>query len=328
MHYSQQPIPISRIWLVPPGQAPSEVFESWRHVHEKYALFASPFLSPDYTRLVARCRPDIEMAVLEAQGEAVGFFAFERCGPRAARPVGSIFCDYQALIAPPTIWWSAEELMCACNLDELSFDHWLGVQSQMLPFARLFDVSWAIDLREGFAAYEKSLATVGRRALADAHSKEKRLLEAVGPIRFEPDLPDLGLLDLLLKWKSRQWARSGWPGRFEDEWERNLMRELLFCRGETFGGIFSALFAGDVPVALHMGLRSHTVWHYWTTAYDTDYQRYSPGIILLAHMARTAEGLGLKAIDLGKETFEYKMRFSTHHIPLIEGQAKRITPEV
>jgi CelD/BcsL family acetyltransferase involved in cellulose biosynthesis len=312
---------------VKPELAPVDIIESWRRLHDQYDLFASPFLGPEYARLIARCRADTELAVLESKGAAIGFFPYERCGPKAGRPIGSIFCDYQAVVAPPLAYWSANELLQACDLDELSFDHWLGVQSQMLPFARLMDVSWAINLTGGYSEYERRMSTAGRGQLVEARKKERKLQDTVGPIRFEADLPDADLLDLLLKWKSRQWSLSGWSGRFEQDWERRLMLELLHARGEGFGGLLSVLFAGDIPVALHLGLRSRTVWHYWTTAYDPGYRRYSPGIIMLVHMARAAERLGLKQIDLGKGTFEYKMRFATHHIPIVEGRATRSSAE-
>ncbi|MFH1345248.1 MAG: GNAT family N-acetyltransferase [Pseudomonadota bacterium] len=318
---------MDRIWTVKPELAPANIIDAWRRIHEQYSVFASPFLGPEYARLVARCRADTELAVLESKGNAIGFFAYERCGPKAGRPIGSIFCDYQAVVAPPLAYWSTNELLQACDLDELSFDHWLGVQPQMLPFTRLMDVSWAIDLTEGFSKYDHRMSAAGRGQLMEARRKERKLQDAVGLVRFEADLPDRDLLDLLLKWKGRQWALSGWSGRFEQEWERRLMRELLLSRGEGFGGLLSVLFAGDVPVALHLGLRSRTVWHYWTTAYDPDYRRYSPGIIMLVHMAQAAERLGLQQIDMGKEAFEYKMRFATHHVPVIEGRATRCRAE-
>jgi CelD/BcsL family acetyltransferase involved in cellulose biosynthesis len=318
---------VDRIWTVKPDLAPPLIIDAWRRVHERYDVFASPFLGPEYARLVARCRPDAELAVLESDGVAIGFFAYERCGPRAGRPIGSVFCDYQAVVVPPSTCWSANQLLKACDLDELHFDHWLGVQSQMLPFTRLMDVSWAIDLTGGFSQYDHRMSAAGRGQLTEARKKEQKLQGAVGSVRFEADLPDEDLLDLLLRWKSRQWSLSGWSGRFEQEWERRLMRELLLARGDGFGGILSVLFAGDMPVALHLGLRSRTIWHYWTTAYDAEYQRYSPGIIMLVHMAQAAERLGLKQIDLGKETFEYKMRLATHHVPLVEGRATRCQAE-
>jgi CelD/BcsL family acetyltransferase involved in cellulose biosynthesis len=314
-------IVIDRIYTIEPSRAPPTILEAWASAHEKYELFGSPFLGPEYARLVARCRTDTELAILEAEGRALGFFAYERCSPRAGRPIGSIFCDYQAVVVSPLARWSAEQLLKACELDELSFDHWLGVQSQMLPFTHLMDVSWVIDLRCGYKAYDKKMSDSGRGQLVEARRKEKKLAAAAGPIRFEPDLPDRALLDLLLRWKRDQWALSGWSGRFEQEWERCLMTSLLETRGETFGGLLSALFVRDIPVALHLGPHSRTIWHYWTTAYDPKYQRYSPGIILLHHMAQTAEHLRLNKIDLGKETFEYKMRLATHHVPLIEGCA-------
>ncbi|MEA2823044.1 MAG: hypothetical protein QOJ86_5048 [Bradyrhizobium sp.] len=300
-----------------------EVLKAWRLIHEQYKIFASPFLGPDYTRLVARCRADTELAVLEAGGEPVGFFAYERSGPKTGRPIGSIFCDYQAMVVRPDIQWSLGEVLQACGLDELHFDHWLGVQFQMLPFASLMDVSWAIDLRDGYSAYESKMFKAGRGQLIEARKKEKTLQNAVGNVHFEPDLPDTSLLALLLEWKSRQWSLSGWCGRYEAEWEKKLMRELLMSRDKDFGGLLSALFVDNVPIALHLGPRSRTVWHYWTTAYNPDYRRFSPGIILLVHMAGAAERFGLTQIDLGKETFEYKMRLATHHVPLIEGVATR-----
>ena len=70
-------------------------------------------------------------------------------------------------------------------------------------------------------------------------------------------------------------------------------------------------------------MRSAKVLHYWFPAYDRDYARYSPGVILLAELARAAPGLGIDTIDLGKGDADYKRRFATGGVQLLEGRIER-----
>ena len=99
------------------------------------------------------------------------------------------------------------------------------------------------------------------------------------------------------------------------------MHTLLETDSAGFGGMLSVLRAGNRPIAMHIGMRSRSVWHYWTTAYDHEFARYSPGNVMLIEMARAAPGLGFAELDLGKEDFEYKRRLHTHVIPVLEGVA-------
>ena len=78
---------------------------------------------------------------------------------------------------------------------------------------------------------------------------------------------------------------------------------------------------------MHLGMRSARTWHYWTTAYDPEFKRYSPGMIMLAEMLQHAPAAGLTEVDLGKEDFEYKRRLHTHVIPLAEGIVSRAKGE-
>jgi CelD/BcsL family acetyltransferase involved in cellulose biosynthesis len=86
-----------------------------------------------------------------------------------------------------------------------------------------------------------------------------------------------------------------------------------------FGGMLTVLRIGGQVAALHLGLRSRTIWHYWTTAYEVAFARYSPGLVMLIQMMKSAEALGLKAIDLGKEDMLYKRRLMSYAVPLAEG---------
>ena len=66
------------------------------------------------------------------------------------------------------------------------------------------------------------------------------------------------------------------------------------------------LYAGDRPVAAHLGLRSDRVLAYWFPAYDPDLGRYSTGVALCLRMAEAAAADGIGHIDLGKGAARYK----------------------
>ena len=83
--------------------------------------------------------------------------------------------------------------------------------------------------------------------------------------------------------------------------------------------MLSVLFAGERPVAAHLGMRSRTAWHYRLPTYDRDFAKYSPGLILLLEMAAQAPALGIRMIDLGKGSALYKQRLMSGAVPLIEG---------
>ena len=271
---------------------------------------------------MGRCLPGVRVGLLLQGERLVGLFPHEMESTNTARPVGSVFCDYQALIAPPGLPWDPESLLQGLGLAAWRFDHLLAMQAPWKPYVQRRDISWSIDLSQGYQSLEALLRERGSDLLAECRRKHRQLEKAAGPLRFVPHTQDHALLDTLLAWKSAQWAESGWPGRYTTAWEQALMHGLLETQTPDFGGILTALYAADRPVAIHMGLRSRRVWHYWTTAYDPAFKRFSPGILMLMEMLRHAPTCGLWEVDLGKEDFEYKRRLHTHAVPVWEGVAR------
>jgi len=254
-----------------------------------------------------------------SEGRPVGFFPFQLVSPRHARPVGTIFSDCQAVIVEPGIEWNARELLSACELDRWDFDHLLADQEPFATFHQVHDYSPVVDLSEGFEVYVGNMRNNRRGQVSQAERQRRRLERDLGGVTFSAHEPDLELLDRLLHIKREQWSRSGWPNRFEAPWERSLMTGLVQTNEPDFGGMLTVLRVGDRPAALHLGLRSRIIWHYWTTAYEVAFARYSPGIVMLVEMIKAAVPLGIKAIDLGKEDLLYKRRLMNRKIRLAEG---------
>src|SRR5262249_44877180 len=127
----------------------------------------------------------------------------------------------------------------------------------------------------------------------------------------------------LFRLKSDQYLRTGRRDVVGDPWARAVLTEIFRAREAGFAGVLSVLRAGTRAVALHLGMRSATILHYWFPAYDREYAHCSPGLILLAELARAAAASGLASIDLGKGDATYKRRFATGSIALLEGRIER-----
>jgi CelD/BcsL family acetyltransferase involved in cellulose biosynthesis len=293
----------------------------WQRVQDEVPAFASPFLGPGWAKLVSACGRNVQVAVLFRGRTAVGFFPFELVEAGHGKPVGTVFSDYQAAVVEPGVEVDVERLLDAAGLRRWDFDHLLKAQAPFTQYHRQDGFSPVLDLSCGFEHYRRHLAAQGRRQLQQAARRRRQMERALGPVTFTAHERDLGILSRLLELKAAQWTRSGWSGRFKAPWERALTIGLVHTDTPAFGGLLSVLRAAGKPVAIHLGPRSRTVWHYWITAYDPEAAHFSPGIVMLEQMARSAQALGLSMIDLGKGEEGYKQRFMTGAVPLAEGTA-------
>jgi CelD/BcsL family acetyltransferase involved in cellulose biosynthesis len=145
----------------------------------------------------------------------------------------------------------------------------------------------------------------------------------VGPLRFEPEARDHGLLDRLVEWKRLQYQRTGVPDVLADPDTVTLLHDLLDSDGSGVSAPLSVLYAGDHPVALHLGLRSDDELAWWLPTYDPTYATYSPGVTFTLHLAEWAAGVGVRRIDLGKGTEAYKDRLRNGARVIADGQLVR-----
>jgi CelD/BcsL family acetyltransferase involved in cellulose biosynthesis len=118
------------------------------------------------------------------------------------------------------------------------------------------------------------------------------------------------VLEQLRGWKADQYRRRQTYDRLAIPWLAGLLAALVGCQSATFAGALSALYAGGVLVAAHLGMRSRTTWHYWFPAYDPNFRKYQPGLVLLVELARHAAALHLTRLDLSSGNEAYKQRLA------------------
>ncbi|MEU0372657.1 GNAT family N-acetyltransferase [Streptomyces sp. NPDC006283] len=296
--------------------------EAWRELRAKSGAPANPFMEPEFTLAVGRVRAAARVAVLWEDGQPAGFFPYEQGPLGRGRAIGLGVSDCQGAVLRPGLHVDPRELLRACSLATWEFDNLEAGQQLFERDAEGFG-SPVIDVGAGYAAYEELLRAQSPKFLRSTLAKERRLGRQVGDTRFVFDERDPAALRTLIAWKSAQYRRTGRRDRFAQRWISALVRRLHESRADGCSGVLSVLYAGRRPVAAHFGLRSRTVLSCWFPAYEPEFAKYSPGLVLHLRMAEAAAREGIGMLDLGRGDAEYKDALKTGELRVYEGATLR-----
>ncbi|MFE9401833.1 GNAT family N-acetyltransferase [Streptomyces sp. NPDC006530] len=309
--------------VVRPGDLNAGHLEIWRELRAKARTPENPFMEPEFTLAVGRVRSSARVAVVYDGGGPAGFFPYEMGALGRGRAIGFGVSDRQGVIGSPQLALGRGELMRCCGLSAWEFDNLEAGQSLFVPDAAAEYASFVIDVGAGYAAYEAALRLRSPKFFRTTTAKERRLGRQAGEVRFVFDERDPAALARLMEWKSAQYRRTGRRDRFAKDWITSLVHQLAHTRAPGCSGVLSVLYAGGRPVAAHFGLRSRTLLACWFPAYDPEFAKYSPGLVMHLRMAEAAAAAGIGTLDLGRGAAEYKDALKTGEIPVYEGAYTR-----
>jgi CelD/BcsL family acetyltransferase involved in cellulose biosynthesis len=289
--------------IVEGRQMQPELIEAWRVLQDSNPKLASPYFCPEFTLAVAEARDDVRIAVIEDAGSISGFFPFQTDKRGFGRPVGAGVSDQEGIVCSADFRCDATELMRACGLIALDFAHLVSGQHSFSPYCGEPRTAAVIDLSHGFAAY----AAQRKGVIAEARRDIRRLERKAGEARFVMHTGDEAIFERLVSWKCARYG-DACARFFKTPWVRRTLNRVRAMETPRFAGVLSVLYAGDVPVAVSLCLRSRTVFHACETAYALEYTDCSPGLILLYKTLEAASNDGIHTFDLGSRNVGYKQR--------------------
>lgn len=308
-----------RVARLPADELSPDLVARWSVLQRASPGLASPYFAPGFTRAVAAVRPDVQVAVLEDETGVAGFFPFQAGPDGVGRPVGGRLSDFQGVIAAEGASWDAPALVRACGLRAWRFDHLLAAQAPWRPYHWATAPSPYVDLSSGFEAYRRERREAGSREIEQVVYKARKAGRRAGPLRFEPHTTDDAVFAALLRWKRARYQATGQPDLTALPWVVQLLDRVRHAQDEGFAGALAALYLGDRLAAVHLGMRSASVLHYWLPAYDPELSHSSPGQLCTLELLRAAAAQGLRRLDLGKGREPYKARLTPHAVAVAEG---------
>lgn len=300
--------------------------EHWEQIRALRDEFTPPFFAARFSAAVNVVRGDVLTAVLRAKDNTpLGFFPFHRVGGIGV-PAGRFLNDAQNVIAIPGLKIDWTEIARAAKVRAFNLHAIVGSEAEWIHRYRLRSVKvFRADLGSDSGDYlkrlEKEHRTIGKQG-----QKTRKLGREIGPVRLEMDCRCPKILEQTIAWKRAQYQRTHILDLFLPDWTRDLVTTLHEnalqqpglqsnstvgnhqFSGDSLRGICSVLWAGDRPVATHIGMIEHGRMHYWFPTYDPAFARYSPGTALFTETIRAASQHGIHCVDMGYGEQQYKTK--------------------
>jgi CelD/BcsL family acetyltransferase involved in cellulose biosynthesis len=307
------------VTLVPGNRLTADQAAAWSRIQQAEPSLGSPYFRPEFTQAVAAVRDDVETAILEEGGTAIGFFPFQRGRGNVARPVGGRLSDFQGVVIGSQSPWDPRQLLRQCGLAAWHFDHAIASQQPLRPYLRTTASSPYLDLSAGWEGYVAARRARHKETFRTLLRKLRHADREAGPLRIEFHSLDRDHFNTMLQWKRQQYRRTGALDVLAARWSVALLERIWQASAPEFSGVLTTLHLGDRLGALMLSMRSGEVLHAWFPAYDTELAHYSPGLMLFLELARIAESHGIRHINLGKGPEAYKEHLCSGAIELAEG---------
>ena len=312
---------MSRIEVITASELDAGLERLWKTLQAADPDLASPFFAPEFCRIVAEVRDDVQIAVISGEGGPVGFLPFHRQRFGRLAPLAGQISDYHGVIGSDGGLGPAA-LLTALKAQAYDFNHVPGSQTLFCGQAFLHTASPLVDLTEGFDSWRTAKRVQGS-AIKTAERKGRKLAREIGPLRFVANDSDPGTWARLIEWKRDALSAIGVDLILDRPWAGAAVDRVRMADAPVFGGMTSALWAGDELAAVSFSMRTGRTVHSWFPTYNPDLERYSPGLTLLLETLRHAGEAGFTEVDLGRGTERYKSEFATGARTLCEGSVER-----
>jgi CelD/BcsL family acetyltransferase involved in cellulose biosynthesis len=303
-----------------PKDLPRDLMARWRELQRADRAWESPFLSPCWARSVelARGGDGVRVVVVSEAGEPRAFMA-ALAGRSTAIAAGGAMCDYEGFVGDPGPGFDPRALLAALNVGRYDFSHILEEAGAFAPFARGRELSWMVDLPDGYAPYAAQRRAAGVSALKELDRKRRKVEREVGATVFTARSVSRACLERMIELKREQYRATCQTDVFSAGWTQKLLKDLFALETPGYGGALFTLHIGGELAAVQFHLLGERTIHAWMIAHEPAFERYSPGLLLFQDILRWMDDQPYDRIDFGYGDYRFKRELSNAQQTLMHG---------
>ena len=305
--------------LTKPSELSVAERDAWIAFTDGDPALASPYFRLEFAECCEEVRSDTRVLVVRERGQIAGFLPMQMGKVGYARPIAGPLSDVQGVIAEPDRTVDLKAWLRAGGVPLFEFHSALGLQPCWSAFSNMSDGSWIIDVARGYDAFEQARSEAEPKAFRNIRARRRKLEEMEGGFEFRMDDDRPEAFSAMIDWKREQYRRTGVFDVFSVAWTRDLLAAVLNKQSDRFRGVCSTLNIDGRIAAVHVGMTSEARCHYWFPAYDPDFNKVSPGLLLLLEKIRFASEAGRASVELGPGDYDFKRNLGSWQVPLAQG---------
>jgi CelD/BcsL family acetyltransferase involved in cellulose biosynthesis len=293
--------------------------EAWIAFTDDNEILASPYFRLEFAECCEEVRSDTRVIVGRKGGQISGFLPLQLGRIGYARPLAGPLGDVHGLIVPSNSEADPRTYLQAVGVPLFEFHGAIGLRQDWRDHGACRDGSWICDTSEGFDAFLATRKKLSPSAVRNYRSRFRRLEAEEGGFTFKLHDSSPEIVARMIELKRAQYRQTNVFDVFSVGWTGQLIAAVLRRKSDRFEGTCSTLAINDTLVAIHVGMASERLSHYWFPVYDPEYSRLSPGILLLMEMIRDAAETGRMGVELGPGEYRFKAELGGYQTPLWSG---------
>ncbi|MDC7681981.1 GNAT family N-acetyltransferase [Asticcacaulis sp. BYS171W] len=311
---------ITRVDVIRPAELSDTDRALWSQWVAENPDLSGPYFDVRYVVALGETVPHARIAKLYADGYLMGFLPFQKRGG-VIQPLGAPLTDFHGVIAASTTRIDIGDVLSHLKSRRIEFNGWVSPLAQGTERFRLY-----ADLSNGFDAQYRTCYDAHKKFYRNTERCRRNLHKDVPDLAFTWETASPDLIDWVVAHKRRQYKRTGLHDVFACGWTQDMLNALSVHTDVGFGLMAGVYRHKGQVIAAEIVLRSGPDLHLWFPAYDSDYSRYGPGILLSLDILKAAAQDGITRVDFGCGDEIYKATMTTHRQPCREGYVQTTAP--
>lgn len=226
--------------------------------------------------------------------------------------IGALDRDRNLFLVPPT---TNDLQILISHISQTPHTH---LEFRNLPIQEAWDIKWILEdlhipnrlIPKKEYVIDPKTFSLESRAVGNEVSRKLRKLERMGAIRYEPIDPKRcsEYLEFLFTHNESRSLDKNYRQRFNDTAYRNWFTEML--ENPELGAKPFALTLDDNIIAVEIAFEHCCVFSSYSTAFDPEWFRVSPGILRIPLYVEYGKKHGASTLRLGSGVMGYKQQFT------------------
>lgn len=296
----------------------SETWNNFRSLRADQEAYKSGFLDPDFARLIAKVRRDVSVTIAEDENGLLAYWPMHIGMGRWARAIGFPFTDINGPIVR-----SGEIIDIQEYLQDMSI---AGFRTSGLMLCDQVNINPAVvtntniaNLEEGWSPFIAQQTRIYPKFFKKIARLGRKLDKEHSEVVFTFDDKCAETFHQLITMKRKQYARTKLHDVLRPSWVKKMLDMLRHGECENINTILSTLRVDGQLVAAEFNMQSSNLLNGWLTAYNPEFSKYSPGLLLTQHILKAMPQHELTHYDAGSGNSHYKKYFTNQLGPLAQG---------
>ncbi len=297
---------------------PDEMWGSFRELRAGQKPYASAFFDPDFARLIAEVRGDVSITFTEDQDGLLAYWPMHIGLGGWARAVGVPFSDRNGPVVRTRANIDVAQYLQDHNISGFRTSALVLCDQITLDPVKTVDTNMS-DLNGGWEPFIEGQTQLHKKFFKKIGRLERKLQKEHSEIIFTFDDKSPEMFQQLITMKRAHYSRSKYHDVLRPIWVRKMLDQLRFGACLDIKTVLSTLRVDGKLVAAELNLQSGNLLHGWLVAFDPDFGKYSPGMILTHKILEAMPEHGLRYYDAGTGKTHYKKYFANERSPIGQG---------